>query len=164
MNDQDLRTQLEALHPASYGWALACCKRDAEEASEVLQLAYLRILGGQAHFGGRSALRTWIFGVIRMTARERRTQQARQQRREVNTARTAVEPVVEDQRVADLLDALTRLSAKQREVLHLVFYHDMTIEEAARVMNIGLGTARTHYQRGKQRLRQLLSAGQEVTR
>jgi RNA polymerase sigma-70 factor (ECF subfamily) len=41
-------------------------------------------------------------------------------------------------------------------VLHLVFYQDLSIAEAADVMDVGLGTARTHYERGKARLRQLL--------
>jgi RNA polymerase sigma-70 factor (ECF subfamily) len=56
-----------------------------------------------------------------------------------------------------LLEALARLSARQREVLHLVFYQEMTIEEAAQVLHIPLGTARTHFQRGKRRLRQILA-------
>ncbi|MBI4519341.1 MAG: RNA polymerase, partial [Gemmatimonadetes bacterium] len=42
------------------------------------------------------------------------------------------------------------------------FYQGLTIEEAAEVMRITIGTARTHYERGKQRLRQLLSSPQEV--
>ncbi len=52
--------------------------------------------------------------------------------------------------------ALGALAARQREVLDLVFFHDMTIEEAARVMGVGLGTARVHYHRGKRRLAEKL--------
>ena len=57
---------------------------------------------------------------------------------------------------------MAKLPARQREVLHLVFYQDLTIEEAAKVLNISLGTARTHFERGKSRLRGLLA--QEETR
>jgi RNA polymerase sigma-70 factor (ECF subfamily) len=41
-------------------------------------------------------------------------------------------------------------------VLHLVFYQDLTIQEAAQIMGVGIGSARQHYERGKARLRSLL--------
>src|SRR5438046_9187303 len=57
---------------------------------------------------------------------------------------------------ARLVRALGRLSARQRQVLHLVFYEDLTIAEAAIVAGGSLGTARTPHERGKTALRRLL--------
>ncbi len=55
-----------------------------------------------------------------------------------------------------LLATLAGLPARQRELLHLVFYQDMSITQAAEVLGIAIGTARTHYERGKARLRRWL--------
>ena len=63
-----------------------------------------------------------------------------------------------------LRGALARLPLRQRDVLHLVFYQDLTIEETARVLSIAVGTARSHFERGKYRLRQLLRVEDVVDR
>src|SRR2546428_11222279 len=55
-----------------------------------------------------------------------------------------------------LARAPARLPARQREGLHLGFYRDLTIAEAATLLGIALGTARTHYERGQAALRPLL--------
>jgi RNA polymerase sigma-70 factor (ECF subfamily) len=52
--------------------------------------------------------------------------------------------------------ALNTLSPRQREVLHLVFYQDLTIAAAADVLGVSVGAARVHYERGKAQLRRLL--------
>ena len=68
MDPRQLRKLLEDHYFASYGWAVHCCRGDREEAAEVVQTAFLKVLEGRARFGGRSDFKTWIFGVIRNTA------------------------------------------------------------------------------------------------
>lgn len=158
------RSDLVAHHTASYGWALACTAGDRDEAETVLQTSYLRVLDGSARFDGRSAIRTFLFGVIRNVAATRRRRRLFERTlllRYLSTAPSrpsATVPETNDDAIA-VREALSRLSARQREVLHLVFYEDLTIEEASRVLEIGIGSARTHYERGKRRLREFLSAG-----
>jgi RNA polymerase sigma factor (sigma-70 family) len=152
----DLERQLEDLHPASFAWALGCCGRDRQDAEDVLQETYVKSLEGKARFDGRSMLKTWLFAVIRRTAAaHRRTRWFRALLPQQNgdDAETAL---LHSERTAELLQALSRLARRQREVIELVFYHDMTIEQAAAVIGVSLGTARVHYQRGKQRLLQEL--------
>lgn len=168
MEQCDLERELERLHDESWGWALACCGRDRELAEDVLQTAYLRIISRRARFNGDSSLRTWVFGVIRWTARgERRRRWFWNDRHasptlgdhSIDPANGADVAMEESDQRARLIQALNRLSRRQREVLQLVFYHDMTIEEAGRVMNVSVGTARTHYDRGKKSLAQTLGPG-----
>ena len=170
MESDELKVVLEQHHPSSFGWAMACCRRDPSEAEEVLQIVYLKVLQGKARFNGTASFKTWLFAVIRKTASDQR-------RRSLLRALTTLR--VAQQRATDLsehpeestyrselqsmfLSALARLPRRQREVLELVFYHDLNIQEAAAVMSVSLGSARTHYERGKKRLRQLLEGSEAL--
>jgi RNA polymerase sigma-70 factor (ECF subfamily) len=166
MSPDDLAAQLEQLHRAAFGWALSCCGWDPGAAEDVLQASYLKILDGHARFDGRSSFRTWAFGVIRRTALEARRRAALG--RWLPLASLVFGPEHADGRpdpetvlvradeAARLVHALAQLPARQGAVLHLVFYEDLTIAEAAAVLGVALGTARTHYERGKAALRRLL--------
>jgi len=158
MTGEPVERRLEELHPASAGWALSCCRWDREEAEEVLQMTYLKILDGRARFDDRSSFKTWLFGVIRRTAAERRRSRWLRSAASLRwrDARPSPAPVPTPESLLgasetsrSLRAALQALPARQREVLHLVFYQDLTIEEASRVLGISLGSARTHYHRGK---------------
>jgi RNA polymerase sigma-70 factor (ECF subfamily) len=159
MEIAELKTELEKLHTASFGWALSCCRRNHTDAEEVLQMVYLKILQGKAVYRGESSLRTWLFSVIRKTAiSERRKQLFR-------WPNSATTPSTDDELESEFdrsemqrrfQEALARLPARQRETLHLVFYQDLSLSEAAEVMNVSVGSVRRHYERGKKRLREAL--------
>jgi RNA polymerase sigma-70 factor, ECF subfamily len=166
MEKSDFRSELERMHPASFGWALCCCNHRTDEAEDVLQTAYLKAWQGTASFDGKSSLRTWFFAVIRRTSLEQRRQ--RWLRRQIFDKWLAAEPssrpasdpefhASASETSRALLRALDDLSPRQREILHLVFYQDLTIEEASAVLNVTLGTARTHFERGKRQLRKTLA-------
>jgi len=170
MDVLDLRGELERLHVASFGWALWCCGRRRDEAEEVLQSAYLKILEGRARFDGNSSFRTWAFGVIRNTAAEHRRQawlrKAFSMRwlveRTSREAQIDVEVLAADSESNRRLRlALAQLPSRQKDILHLVFYQEMTVEKAAEVLGVSVGTARTHFARGKGRLREILAAREE---
>lgn len=166
MQSANLLGDLERIHPASFGWALWCCGHQKEEAEEVLQTAYLKVIQGGAQFNGNSSLRTWFFAVIRRTALEQRRRQwlRGQMLARWLIGRPAPDPATDpeaaasgSEKVLALRRAMAALAVRQQEVLHLVYYQDFTVEEAAGIMGVSLGTARTHFERGKSRLRVLLA-------
>ena len=161
---------LKARHTDNYGWALACCGWQREMAEDVLQEAYLRVLDGRAVFGGKSSDKTWFFAVIKRVAAElqrRQRHRAFLNLRQVRAESPLNAPVAEqvspdgallqDEASRELRSALMQLSTRQREVLHLVFYGELSLEEAAETLDISLGSTRTHYHRGKLRLAELLA-------
>src|SRR5690242_13609136 len=134
----DFDDELARHHRAAFGWALACCAWDRGAAEDVLQTAYLKIVDGRARYANQGDFRAFLFGVIRRTASEER-------RRAIvrsvlpltvlETDRSAPSvphaSMVRSEESDELIDALRKLATRQREVLHLVFYHDLTIAAAA---------------------------------
>jgi RNA polymerase sigma-70 factor (ECF subfamily) len=167
MEPAELRAQLEALHSESFGWALACSD-DRSRAESVLQRSYLKVLEGRARYDARSSFKTWFFGVVRNTAREERRRAIWRRLRllpaeaaePVATRASAEGALLETEQREAFRKLLAQLPRRQREALHLVFYQELTLEEAATAMGVGLGSARTHYERGKRKLRQLLEQKQ----
>ena len=168
MSPEALERELDQLHAAAFGWALACCGGDRAAAEDALQASYLKVLDGRARFDGRASFRTWLFAVVRNTAAELRRRAAL--RRLLPLAVLGATPdgrpdpataLARADATRRLAAALATLPRRQREVLHLVFYQDLTIAEAAEVAGVSLGTARTHYERGKAALRKLLKAEPE---
>ena len=168
---QPVLDAVKAQHADNFGWALACCARHRDIAEDVLQEAYLRILDGRAKFAGRSSHKTWFFAVIKRVAvdvqrtQKRRymlnlhmvaTDQALAVEHGADRSNPLSESISRGQSAQQLQQALMQLSVRQREVLHLVFYAELTLEASAEILDISLGSARTHYHRGKERLAEIL--------
>jgi RNA polymerase sigma factor (sigma-70 family) len=157
--DAGLRNELEAHHVESYGWALSCCRRRRDEAENVLQLVYVKVLSGKAVFDGKSSFRTWLFAVIRKTAAHERRMEILRRLRLSQIPKSLDGKLPGERHGVEirLKEALEKLPARQREVLQLVFYHDLSIVEAAKVIGVGVGSARTHYERAKKQMRRRLA-------
>jgi len=171
MESEELKAVLEQHHASSFGWAMACCRRDPSEAEEVLQIVYLKVLEGKARFSGTALFKTWLFAVIRKTASDQRRKhvlrglgilRAAERGTSADRAEYPDESAYRSEIQSIFRRALARLPRRQREALELVFYHDLNIQEAAAVMSVSLGSARTHYERGKKRLRQLLEESEAL--
>ena len=162
MDHAEILSELQILHPDAFGWAVSCAAGDWHRGQDVLQVAYAKAVRGTVRFDGRSSFKTWWFGVIRFTALE----EARRSRRwlafldrwraQPETLETTTAPVTDDLELKALAAALSELSERQREVLHLTFYQRLSLSEAAEVMHVSIGSARQHYERGKRRLREIL--------
>ena len=134
-------------------------ERELEDACQEVFLTVHRKLGG---FEGRSALRTWLHGVCRFTAREQRRRAAR--RREQSLEEYECEPVAEPGRVqanaarADdrhlLMRLLDGLDEEKREVIVLYEVEQLSMKEVAELMNCPLQTAYSRLHAARTRMRE----------
>ncbi len=154
MNRSQLDHILKAHHRDAYLWARQCCSFENEMAKDVLQQTYLKILEGQAKLKDASKAKTWLFSIVRYTAIDEIRKAGK-----VVSLNDSYDPVeiIEEVDATDYEGIIKHLPEMQREVILMVFYHQMTIAQSAEILQIGLGTARTHYDRGKKKLKELIT-------
>ena len=107
--------------------------------------------------------RTWVFTILHNLAMTRLRQRSRRGADvaldDADEAATAVPPAQEaGLRHRELLRALETLPEEQRSVLLLVSVEDLSYAEAARVLDIPLGTVMSRLSRARERLARTLDA------
>ena len=153
MDKKSFEYLLKKHHQNAFVWARQCCRYRDEEAKEVLQIAYLKIIEGKAVYNEKSEFKTWLFSVIRFTAidhlKKERTFEELEKLNIITEEKIDSDPI-------NYKKLLSQLSERQHQVLLLAFYHEMTLTEIAEVTKLHIGTVRTHYERGKETLRTLI--------
>jgi RNA polymerase sigma-70 factor (ECF subfamily) len=150
--------------------------RNDEEARDLFQESWLRILRGLPGFEGRASLRTWICQVVINCDRNRRRWWARWRRNLSPIPLDAVDPPPEH-RGAEPADAspgperrllssesrrriesaLRELPAEQRMAVLLRDVEGMGYDEIAAAMGIAIGTVKSKISRGRAALRERLA-------
>jgi RNA polymerase sigma-70 factor (ECF subfamily) len=153
----------ELYRESLYGWALRLT-RDAEVAEDVVQETLVVALEHPGAAVPAATERAWLFGIARRLARRatqrRRSFLARLLRPSFDRAGpddSGAQAAAAGEERSLVARAVGRLPPRQREVLYLVFYEGLSLDEAAHVMDLAPGSARQHYQRAKDALREDLS-------
>ncbi len=160
MTSSALEHILQQHHEDAFLWARQCCSFDEDQAKDVLQLVYLKILEGRARFNEKSSPKTWLFSVIRYTAIDQFKKGMAMESIDDHHGLAQVETGIDEPR-ENYEQLIKQLSPMQGQILLMVFYHHMTLEDCAQVLQVSIGTARTHYDRGKKRLKQMILKTQE---
>jgi RNA polymerase sigma-70 factor (ECF subfamily) len=141
-----------------------------EEAEDLFQETWIRVLEKGHQYKKRWKFETWLFTIARHLAidflRRRRPQSLDALREPAGTARpfeledttssSAFEQAFQGEEAASVATALGHLPAWYREVLTLRFHEDMELEEIARVVDSPLSTVKSRLYRGLEMLRKWL--------
>lgn len=165
--DRDAFEAFYARHAADVFRFVRDLVRDEGIAEELTSDVMVQVWRSAATYGGRSRVRTWLFGVAHHKTIDalRRRRTATVTLDDVLSAASAAEgPEALALRAADtrrLEVALATLSPEHRAVLELTFIEGFSQKEIAEIVNAPVATVKTRTFYAKQRLRDALAAAEE---
>jgi RNA polymerase sigma-70 factor (ECF subfamily) len=163
-DDRAAYGELVQRHQSAVRRFLRCLTRgDDALADDLAQETFVTAYRSLTRFHGTASLTTWLLGIARNQHRNAtRRQRTRNEIPDADRELAAMAADGADTRTSDLrhdLDAaLRQLSPDEQLALHLGFQQGLSHAEIANVTAWPLGTTKTHLARGKDKLRQLLSA------
>ncbi len=135
--EEDFRILLER-HQDSLLLFLCGYVRSMEDAEEVLLDTFTEVAAGPTAFSGRSSFKTWLFAIGKKLALKRlRRARIESDFPEDAEDEASEQPELEllrEERNRTLWQALRQLKPEYRQVLILLYFEDMSCEEAGRGM------------------------------
>ncbi len=153
----DVLPRIEACIPALRRYAMALL-RGRQDADDMVHDTLVRALDRLHTRHDEGDVRAWLFAIMHnlFVSRLRRNRLGASYAATREPEEVAVAADQEGRlRWRDLLHALDRLAPEQRQVILLVAVEDLTYAEAARVLDIPIGTVMSRLARGRERLRAL---------
>jgi RNA polymerase sigma-70 factor (ECF subfamily) len=128
--------------------------RDRAEAEDAVQDVMVRIWRALPQFRGDSAVSTWIYTITRNRCLTMLRQRPREEPLSLHepTSREAVDRAVHGTSPSQVWLLLETLPAQYRQVLTLFYMEERPYEEIARMLDLPLGTVKTHIHRGRRML------------
>jgi len=134
--------------------------RNAEDAFDLTQDAYVRVFTQIEQFDGRSSVATWIYRIAVNQALQF-LRRARTGREKLDILRQTASASFDDQRHVTQLDvrsALAGLDPDEQAILLLRYHEGHSYQEIADILGCAEGTVASRLNRAKQKLKDGLSA------
>jgi RNA polymerase sigma-70 factor, ECF subfamily len=139
--------------------------RDDATAEDLISEVFLDVWRQAARFEGRSAAATWTLAIARFKALSALRRRPPDQELDEETAGAIEDPSDDPETTLEKKDkssairkCLTGLSVEHREIIDLVYYHEMSVEEVAQIVGIPENTVKTRMFYARKRLAELLKA------
>jgi RNA polymerase sigma-70 factor (ECF subfamily) len=136
---------------------------DTDRAEDLVSEVFLSVWRQAGTFENRSQVSTWILSIARfkaLTALGRRREPQLDEdaiKTVADDADTPEQTVLHTDRRAQLRRCIAQMSSDHREVIDLVYYHEKSVEEVAKILRLPKNTVKTRMFYARKHLARLLA-------
>ena len=138
--------------------------RDQSKAEDLISEVFLDVWRQADRFEGRSTVSTWLLAIARfkaLSALRRKPEEGLDEDAALEIEDLADNPEVtleKKDRSAVIRKCLMGLSAEHREIIDLVYYHEKSVQEVAKIVGIPENTVKTRMFYARKKLAEMLKA------
>ncbi|MFV0343966.1 MAG: sigma-70 family RNA polymerase sigma factor [Anaerocolumna sp.] len=133
---------------------------DTHLAEDIFQEVFLKVSQKIDTFAGESSIKTWIMRITINTSKDylksawkRRVTTFTEFQENTLAADDKYHSIEQAQDNKMIREAVMGLPDKYKDVVLCIYFHDMTINEAAKILKIAEGTAKSRLSRAKEKLK-----------
>ena len=150
---EDALRELLLRHRESLTLFLFGYVRNMDDAEELMLDAFAAAAARTSVWSGRSSFRTWLFAIGRNLALRQLKRRRGAPPASEEVGESPELELLRAERSRQLYEALERVNPEYRQALYLIFFEDMSSEEAAKVMGKSRKQVYNLTERGKKALR-----------
>ncbi|HEX2953966.1 MAG TPA: sigma-70 family RNA polymerase sigma factor [Bacillota bacterium] len=136
---------------------------DNQDAEEVTQEVFWRVYRFAKKFRGDAKVKTWLYTIAVNEARNRLRRKGVSRfahedisETELPTDQDLEEGYLLEERSAEIQSAIAKLNPTQQAVILMYYREELSYQEIADIMDVPIGTIKTHLFRGKKSLAKIL--------
>jgi RNA polymerase sigma-70 factor (ECF subfamily) len=137
--------------------------KDAHTAEDIFQDVFIKVSQKLSTFEGNSSIKTWIIRITINTCKDylksawnRRVVPMMEYQEDAIVSETDYEAVEKGDTTELIKQAVLSLPSKYKDIVLCVYFQEMTINEAAKILNIAEGTAKSRLSRARLKLKSML--------
>lgn len=137
--------------------------RDIHTAEDIFQDVFIKVNQKLSTFEGNSSIKTWIIRITINTCKDylksawnRRVLPMMEYQEDAIISDSDYEDIERQDTKELIKKSVLSLPPKYKDIVICVYFQDMTLAEASKVLNIAEGTAKSRLARARQRLKSML--------
>jgi len=160
-NKKSFEKNIRIYHDDLYRFIYSLCL-DEHLAMDALQNALIKAFENQEKLKDKGKFKSWIFTIgkretFSLLRKDKKHQPIEMV--EIVSDESIEENFIKEIEATAVGEAIKSLPQKQKEIMALHYYHDMSFEEISKELSVNVNTIRSHHHRGKSNVKEFLSQG-----